>query len=232
MRRRGFGPMVVLLLTQAATHRLNAQSVIQRPSCSGVVHGTVSSSEGHPAKEFRVVAYPLGVSISGSLPAAYTDHSGEYRFEKVCPGRYTVLPDDEKTGYPRASPSEYQFLYGHEVEEVTLTDNIGQAELPLKLLAKPGRIVVRIVSRRTKAEILKFTVRLNVPGQEIGGEQESLFYPDVKNHELLVPPDKIFVVHIAADGFHDWSSEAGNHEVARVQSGTRATLEAQLEPLR
>ena len=51
----------------------------------------------------RVKAWPLGINLSALLPTAKTGLGGEYRFEQVCPGRYTVLPEDKEAGHPNFS---------------------------------------------------------------------------------------------------------------------------------
>ena len=54
------------------------------------------------------------------------------------------------------------------------------------------------------------------------------FSPDVQNHEVEVPPDKEFILHIVADGFREWSPE----KMTLVPSGNQMTLGVELEPLR
>jgi len=176
-----------------------------------------------------VKAWPLGVNLSAKLPTAKTDLSGEYVFEKVCPGRYTVLPEDKEAGYPNSGPYFFEFLYGRRVAEVKLTSQNADVELPLMLPLKPGRMNVHITDRTTKVEILEFTIEIKVPGQHLSPEMKYLFHPDIKDHQIEVPPDKDFIVHVTAEGFREWGESIGGRKVVRVPSGTEAALEAQLE---
>src|ERR1700693_5405698 len=98
MWRRGIstciGSMAALALTQMISQGAHGQSVIQRPSCVGIIQGIVSQHKGQPVRGFSVVAWPVGIGVGGPLPTTRTDESGRYRFKNVCVGRYTVLPQD------------------------------------------------------------------------------------------------------------------------------------------
>ena len=76
---------------------------------------------------------------------------------------------------------------------------------------------------------LEFTIEMKVPGQRLSPEMKYLFHPDIKNHQIEVPPDKDFIVHVTAEGFREWDESIGGHKVVRVPSGTETALEAQLE---
>jgi hypothetical protein len=78
---------------------------------------------------------------------------------------------------------------------------------------------------------VKFSLKIKVPGQHKASEVSFEFNPMVKDYEIVVPPDKDVIVHLTADGFHEWSESAGHGKILRVPSGTRATLEAYLAPL-
>jgi carboxypeptidase family protein len=207
-------------------------NVVQRPKCRGVIHGTVFDLRGQPVKGVHVTAWPLGVGLGAMLPTLRTDQSGEYRFEHVCPGRYAVIADDEAVAYRSASPMTNEFLYGSPVEEVRINANHARAELPVYLPPRPGFMVVRIIDEDTKQEVQKCTVTLEVPGQHGEPELSSMFESAEQNHVIEVPPDKDVVVHITADGFHEWSESIGAGKVVHVQSGERATLEAELDRLK
>lgn len=170
--------------------------------------------------------------MSGNLPSVETDREGNYRFEHVCPGRYTVVVDDSKAGYPHASPMLNEFLYGSPIAEVTLKAKSSEADLPVYLPPKPGLVQLHVTNQETKAEIWKFGVSLKVPGQQHASELSFGFDEAVKDHQIEVPPDKDVVYHVTADGFQEWSESTGQGKVIRVTSGTKITLDAQLEPLK
>ena len=226
MRKRA---IVLFLLVSM---RVQAQSVIQSPECNGIIHGAVFDRSGQRAKGLKVIVWPLGVDLASLLPSNVTDEKGEYRFENVCPGRYAVVVEDEKTGYPRTSPMMSEFLYGARVRQVRVTAKHPQIELPVYLPPKPGLMQVHISNGMTKAEISKFSVKLRVPGQHRTPEAGFEFDPRFKDHQIQVPPDKNVVFHVTAEGFHEWRESAGRGKIVRVPSGTQVALEVELEPLK
>jgi hypothetical protein len=220
---------VLLLLPPVRTF---AQRSVQSPQCAGVIQGVVSDNQGQAVRGIKVVAWPLGVELGVMLPNVRTDETGKYRFEELCPNRYTVLPDDEKRGYPNISPWLFEFLYGRRVSEVRLTAKQVSAELPVHLPPKPGRIHVRVTDRTTNAEVQKFAIRMIVPRQRHTPKIEILFSPEISDREITVPPDKDFVLRINADGFHEWSDSVGGYQSIHVEAGAQTMLDAQLEPLK
>jgi hypothetical protein len=63
------------------------------------------------------------------LPETETNQSGEYRFDHVCPGTYTVLPDGLKLVLPR----DLKFVNEHRAVEAKLTCKKLTAEIPVRL---------------------------------------------------------------------------------------------------
>src|SRR6266568_1148621 len=237
-QRHGICSTIIALMTQSAVILFlvlsiqgHAQSVIQSPHCNGVIHGAVFDLSGQRAKGLNVVAWPLGVDLGALLPRMETDQEGEYRFQNVCPGRYAVMVEDKKAGYPHSSPLFNEFLYGVRIAEVKLTAKHSQVELPGYLPPKPGLMHVRVSNRETKAEILKYSVKLRVQGQRRTPEAGFEFDPMMKDHEIEIPPDRDVIFHVTADGFREWTESAGHGKLLRVPSGTDATLEVELEPL-
>ncbi|HEV2991035.1 MAG TPA: hypothetical protein VG759_21530 [Candidatus Angelobacter sp.] len=59
------------------------------PYPSGVIYGTAIAKDGQPARNVRLLAFPLG--ISGALiPHTKTNDAGQYRFENLPWGGYMV----------------------------------------------------------------------------------------------------------------------------------------------
>lgn len=236
MQRTGLwsslGLTVALILALLMPSRTVAQRSVQSPQCKGIIRGTASDSEGQLVREIMVVAWPLGVNLGVILPRVRTDQAGKYRFEQLCPGRYTVLAEDEKAGYPRSSPDLFEFLYGRRVAEVKLTAKQLQAELRVQLPAKPARMHIHMTDRATNVEITKFTIEMIVPGQHRSPEIKYEFSPDIDDREIEVPPDKDFILHVTADGFHEWSESVGGGKLVHLRAGTQTSLEAQLETVK
>jgi hypothetical protein len=236
MRRRGLlsnlRPTLLLGLFFVASNNGIAQSAIQAPSCSGVVQGIVSNRSGQPVKGIKVVAWPLGVDLGTLLPTTETDVAGEYRFKNLCRGRYTVLPDDEGMGYPSASPYLFGFLYGRRVTEVKLDSQNSLAIIPIRLPPQPSRMHVRVIDAATNAEILEFAIEVKVPGQRFSPKIKYFFNPDMQDREIEVPPNTDFILKVTAHGFREWSGDSRAGKVVRVPSGTEASFDAQLQPVK
>lgn len=127
----------------------------------------------------KVVAWPLGIDLAVILPEAQTDQAGEYLFQNVCPGRYTVVIDDTYS-----SPGLNEFLYGSPVLEVRLTDTNPQAELPIYVHPKPAIMRIHVTNQKTKSDVLRFSVQLIVPGQQITPEISFEFDPTIHDREV------------------------------------------------
>jgi hypothetical protein len=173
-----------------------------------------------------VIAWPLGVDLGAVLPDATSDQNGEYRFEHVCHGKYTVTPDDAKAGYPSTFPDGYEFLYGARITVVRLNAFRRRAEIAVYLPPKPGRLLLHVVNSETKSEILKFVLRLRVRGQRRHPEESMEFSGIVKNSEMPIPSGKDVTVSVNAQGYK------GVSRSILVPSGTQTTLNLEVEPLK
>ena len=220
----------VFLFLVLQTVRLAAWREIQSPQCNGIIHGTVFDLSGERVKNLKVEAWPLGVDLAVVLPNVETDDAGEYRFQNLCSGKYTVIPFDQKAGYGYSTPYLNEFLYGTRIAEVRLITKHPQAELLVHLPPKPGFMEVLLINRETKTKVLTFTVKLKVPGQHRRPEAAFDFDMQMSDDTIPIPPDNTVIVHVTADGFHEWSQSAGHGKRIRVPSGTYATLEGELEP--
>lgn len=220
-----------LILFLLAGLRADAQSVIQRPECVGVISGAVFDRSGHRMAGTTVVAWPLAVLVEGILPSAATDETGEYRFEHVCPGRYTVVVEDAKAGYARTSPWMNEFLNGFHTAGVKLTAKHRHVELPVYAPPKPGLMEIHVSNRETKAEVVNFSVKLKVSHQP-RREAAIDFTPTVKDRDIEIPPDQDVIFYVTAEGFHEWPASAGHGKLMRVASGTQVALDVELAPLK
>lgn len=184
------------------------------------------------SRDLTVVAWPLGVDIGMFLPHTKTNKAGEFCFEKVCPGKYSVLPEDKNAGYPNSSPYLYEFLYGYRVKNAELTDKTAEVELRVELPPKPGHLFVNVVNQKTKADIRQFTVRVKVFGQSKPRWMEVKFDPTIDNSEMLVPPDLDLFLAVTADGFRKWKNGSKSRGLLRIPSGTQTTLDLELDSSR
>src|SRR5690242_16060902 len=114
-------PSLIVVLSMAAlasssAHAQNSKTL----QCRGIIHGIVSDQRGRPIPRARVVLSPLGVDLDLVLPEAETNQLGEYRFDHLCPGTYTVLPKGLKLALPR----DLKLLNARHVSKAKLTDKI------------------------------------------------------------------------------------------------------------
>jgi len=52
------------------------------------------------------------------------------------------------------------------------------------------------------------------------------------NQVVLIPPDVHLLLHVTSAGFHEWEESVGTGRPIQMRSGTRLTLEVQVEPLK
>lgn len=201
------------------------QNPFQRPECNGVIHGTVFDLSGERIKNLKVVAWPLGIDLAVTVPEAETDQTGEYLFQNVCSGRYTIVIAG-KYSYPYLN----EFLYGSAASEVRLTAASPQAELPVYVHPKPAIARIHVTNQKTKAEVLRFSVKLRIPEQQISPEISFEFDSTIHDHQVPLPPDKDVLLHVYAKGFHEWHESAGRGKLMRLASGSQAALEVELAP--
>jgi hypothetical protein len=195
--------------------QVGAQSVIQRPGCSGTIHGVVYSLSKRPAAGVQVLAFPMGIQLGAQLPTARADQNGEYRFEHVCHGTYSVIPDDPEAGYPRIFPEENEFLYGTAARTVRLTSLRDRAELRVYLGPKPAIVLLHVLDSKTHSEISDFTLKLKVPGQGPNAELRIGFYANVDRH-VNVPSGREVVFKVKAAGYQELSQSISTHSDAET----------------
>src|SRR5690348_7051858 len=217
-----FASAVLIFVT---TPNAAAQSTIQNLQCNGILHGIVSDQQGRPAPGIKVDAWPLGVDLGMVLPEATTDEAGEYRFDHLCPGTYTVVPDDE------FSPYQFEFLYARRLPEAKLTDKELGGEISVQLPPSPGKLDLQVGNRATNQRITTFTAEVRVPGQRHLPWIKYDFDDRTSECEVAVPPDRNFVLHIRSDGFHTWTAKIAGQKLLRVTAGEKQTLGVQLIPI-
>jgi hypothetical protein len=141
------------------------QSVSQRPECGGVLHGVVLDRQGKPVPDIRLLAYPVGVHIEGVLARTRTNQAGEYRFEHLCPDKYTAFPDDEKAGYEFSSPWPFEFFSGRPAKQVKLDSKHPSGEISISLFPKPAQVEVFVATKASALGKGQYSIWLSVPNQ-------------------------------------------------------------------
>jgi len=209
-----------LLLLTVATAQLR-----QQPTLKGTIYGIVVGQDGEPAKGLGLTAEPLGVALAAVLPQAKTNDKGEYRFENLpWRGRYTVYANDEEAGYSDISTGPAGNSHPAEVE---ITPEHPKAEFNISLPPKAGFIEIHLTNRRNGAAISGLRVAVT----PLEKPEPPLFTMSCySDHVILVPPDTNLLLHVKSDGFREWDESIGTGKPLNVPSGSRLTLDVQLDP--
>jgi hypothetical protein len=197
-----------------------------QPRNKGTIYGIAVDQDGRPAKGVGLTAWPVGVALGARLPSATSNDKGEYRFESL-PwwGRYTVRGDDEDAGYSVFSNSPPDNSHPSEVE---ITREHPEAEFKVYLPPEAGFLQIHLTNRRTSAAISAMQIDV----MPIDKPDSPLFSMGCySNHIVLVPPDKDLLLHVTSDGFREWNESDGRGKPIHLASGTRLTLDVQLDPL-
>jgi hypothetical protein len=195
------------------------------PRPNGTIYGIAIDQDGQPAKGIGLQAQPLGVGLAAVLPRTTTNERGEYRFVNL-PwwGRYTVCAEDEEAGYSEFSTG---CVGQSQPPEVELTPERPEAELRVHLPPKAAFLRVNLSNRKTGAAIPAMRVVVTS-----SGNPPSLIFSMscYSTKVILLPPDKDVLLHVTSDGFREWKESVGTGKPLRLASGTRLTLDVQLDP--
>ena len=199
---------------------------ITDPNCGGVVHGTAVDGDGRGVAAIRLLLDPLGVDLGYLLPTTRTNESGEYRFENVCAGRFTVLVDDERAGYP---PSYFMELVAS--SEVKLTAEHLDAELLVHVPAKAAFLKVIAHNSRTNVTVpsLSLQVMLKTSKPKM---YDWITIDHLSSDPLLIPANTDLLCRVRAAGYHEWQEGKKKGKQIRIASESLLNLDVELEPLR
>jgi hypothetical protein len=223
-----FLPIVALLFAFSAS----GQRHIQGPECKGVVHGVVLGQNGEPVSGLDVKLDPLGVGLSYVLPHMKTNQRGEYRFEQLCDGRYSVFVSDRDAGYPFSSSYINQFLYGGRIPEVKINDAHLDEELTVNVPSmKPAQLQVRITDGKTKTKIEEAEIHLAVNRKRWLSYNCHEFSPCDSKPFLLLPPGQDVLIRVTANGFREWKNGPKRGKIVHALSEELVTIDVTLDPI-
>jgi hypothetical protein len=212
--------VVVILL------RVSAFANVIAPTCKGVLHGRAITADGHAVPGLGLELFPLSSKYASFIaPATRTNEVGEYRFEHVCNGRFTVLVDDVRAGYP---PS-FLIRLMRKNPEVELTTENPERELSLNVPERAAILEVRARDSRTKATLPTVQVMLRTSKYKM---HDWLAINQDSSTPLLIPADMDLLCRVSADGYREWRAGKRKGKPARLPSEGKLTLEVELQPLR
>jgi hypothetical protein len=214
-------PLAVLCLALSASGQ-------QYQEFAGEIHGAVIDADGQPAQGIRLYAVVQCPSACGlSMRDTVTDRAGEYRFQHLHVGKYSVFTHNAGAGYPRLDTPP--------AEVVELTVDHPDAELRVDLPPTAGILMIHLTDRTTGGFIPRGLVRIRVADEpdsrwsEVWADSSyCFFFPDCA---IPVLPDKQLLVHVSSTGFREWDQSAGKGKPLLVHSGARLSLDIELEPL-
>ena len=214
-----------IVVGAVALAQVAAEQQSTEPVAKGVIYGNVIDQDGQPAKGVGLTASPLGVPLGAMLPHTKTDQNGKFRFA-VIPwwGRYTVLASDEEAGYSlyNTGPNGPE-----STKEVTLSPEHPEAEFHLVLPTKAGFLEIHLTNRKTGESIDALFVSV----MSADDPKRLMFSQScASTRTILIPPDKDLLLHVTSPGFSEWAMSAGNGAPLHMTSGSRQTLDVELDP--
>ena len=216
-----FLAMVGVVVVMAAS----APAGITDPSCSGILHGIAKNAEDQPVPGIRLVLWPVGVDLDYVLPTATSNEAGAYSFEHVCAGRFTVLVDDERAGYP---PKIWSYLLGYKREAKVTTEHL-RVELPV--VVPPKAALLDVVARDSRTNATVPTVQIMLRTSKVKMYDWSTTRND-SGVPLLLPANTDLLCRVLAGGYREWQEGKKKGKQIRLTSEGHMTLNVELKPLR
>jgi len=202
-----------------------ADAKITDPSCGGVLHGVAKNAELQPVPGVKLVLRPIGVDFGYILPTTKSDDAGAYTFEHVCAGRFTVLVDDERAGYP---PEIWSYLLGYKHEAKVTSANL-RIELPVLVPPKAGFLKVMARDKRTNVSIPTLQIMLKTPKVKM---YDWIRITNESSEPLLLPANTDVLCRVFAGGFREWQEGRKKGKRIRLAPRGNITLDVPLEAQR
>jgi hypothetical protein len=203
----------------------SAPAGITDPSCSGILHGIAKNAEDQPVPGIRLVLWPIGIDLDYVLPTATSNQAGAYSFEHVCAGRFTVLVDDERAGYP---PKLWSYLLGYKREAKVTTEHL-RVELPV--VVPPKAALLDVVARDSRTNATVPTVQIMLRTSKV----KMYDWITTRNDSgvpLLLPANTDLLCRVLAGGYREWQEGKKKGKQIRLTSEGHMTLNVELKPLR
>ncbi len=209
-----------VLVTLAA---VKAFAAITDSTCIGTLHGVALDEKNHPVPGVTVMLDPIGVDLSYLLPTTVTNEAGVYRFDHVCSGRFTVVVDDVRAGYP---PHYWSYLLGR--REVKFNKKTHDIELPVLVPPKAASLSLTVRDRRKTSSLAAFDVMFNTTKSK---RHDWLTIKQDSAEQLLVPANTELLFRVAATGYREWPKGKKAGKPIRLVPDSQTSLSVELEPL-
>jgi hypothetical protein len=203
----------------------SAPAEITDPSCSGTLHGVAENAEHQPVPGIRLVLRPIGVDLDYILPTTTSNEAGAYSFEHVCAGRFSVLVDDERAGYP---PEIWSYLLGYK-HEAKVTPAHLRIELPV--VVPPKAALLKVVARNARTNAAVPTLQIMFKTSKV----RMFDWVTIRNDSsepLLLPANTDLLCRVFAGGYREWQEGRKRGKQIRLAPNGHTILNVELEPLR
>jgi hypothetical protein len=202
----------------------SAPAGITDPSCRGILHGVAKNAGNQPVPGIRLVLWPIGVDLDYVLPTATSNEAGTYSFEHVCAGRFTVLVDDERAGYP---PKTWSYLLGYKREAKVTTEHL---RIELTVVVPPKAALLEVVARNSRTNAAVPTLRIMLKTSKVKMHDWITIRND-SSEPLLLPANTDLLCRVLAEGYREWHEGKKKGKKVRLPPGSHITLNAQFKKL-
>jgi hypothetical protein len=202
----------------------------QSGSGYGVIQGQVVTSEGKPVPNAIVYSFEYG-----RLPLNVTDERGHFTLKDVPARKHWIVAYKESDGFPNplwSFYSESHMMEGFPVVKVEANQTV--RNVIVRLGPKLGRLVITVLSARTKQSIRDASVVLNHKGKPKTRFESGATNPD-GTFDLLIPTDVAINVTVSAPGYKTWryvNEKSTERDAIRVRSGSSRRVFVELQAIK
>lgn len=214
----------------SSTGARQSQGILQE---GGAIKGRVLYADGRPVSDAVVHAMKSDMSM-GRLPSVCTDEQGEFLFEDLIPGTYTIYASKEEEGYPRTNSS---FYFGDAVNtpEVSVYAQQTTSYVVVQFGLPAAKLMGRMVSALNNKPIPGHSIQITLRLVDRPNEYFSTGPDTDGNFEILAPPVP-FKIEASAPGFEKWRYRSGDSSNAadylQLTPGASKNLNIILRPVR
>jgi Carboxypeptidase regulatory-like domain len=163
VERRGFSPGRQNRLALHADEHVKDLRLTMTPTA--VISGRVVDENGVPVQD-KMVSAVSGPGSDLSRTNYFTNDAGEFRFDSLWPGKYTVMAASSNVGRPpeiRSDGSE-EIHYGP-----TYYPGVTSADQAIKVDAKPGAVMENVEIRLAKQKVVRVSGTVTGVPAELDG---------------------------------------------------------------
>lgn len=214
-----FPMRAALFIVSIALLTASSFANITDDNCNGVLHGVATNEQQQTVSGLTLVLFPL-FDVDYVLPTTKTGEHGEYRFDHVCDGRFTVLIQDQQAGYP----IPYWYLWLGKYQDVKLAAHRQTAIVNVYVPPKGGQLLLTVRRRDTREVIRTAEVKFKfVNHRNLGW----IRFNPLDGEKITLPANTELMCRVQAKGFHTWID--GERKGMRIKLAPEETLALEAE---